>query len=566
MRILVGLAMAGLLLAAACTDGGQGPLVPEPVEAVVIEPDSVELVVGGSQALAVAVYGRNGRVLEGRTVTWTMDVGAVVSVDAAGVVTGLAEGVVTLTATSEGKSGRATVVAHADAEPVDPISIQTESLAEAIEGQGYSQQLEAVGGSGSYSWVLAAGSLPAGLTLSPTGMISGTPVGPGTSSFRVRATDSGGRSATADLSLPVVQALAVHTWSLPDAEVGADYAAQLQAVGGRGTLTWSLTGEAASWLTVSSAGALSGTPVASGPSTVTVAVADESGQQATRQLPIVVRAPLAVAASTLPAATQGRPYAAQLVATGGDGVYTWTLENGALPTGVALTTSGALTGTPADGGEFTFTAQVTDGAGRVATGSLSLTVERAPTIQTGSLPPGDVGQPYTAQLEATGGTGAHTWSVAEGALPDGLTLSSNGVISGTPTMVGSSTFTVRVTDQAAATHSRELTVVIAQIEELTNGVAVTGIDGEAGSIRYYVIEVPTGATQLTIATSGGTGDVDLYIRRGALPQEYVYDCRPFRPGNEETCTVTTPAAGAWYIMLRGYAAYADVRLLASHDG
>ncbi len=450
--------------------------------------------------------------------------------------------------------------------PVDTISIETESLAEAIEGVAYSQQLAVVGGTGGYSWVLAAGSLPTGLTISPTGLISGTPVGAGTSSFRVRATDSGGRSATADLSIPVVQALAVHTWTLPDASVGEDYAAALQAVGGRGTLTWSVTGEAASWLAVSSAGALSGTPTASGASTVTVAVADESGQQATRELPIMVRAPLAVAAVSLPAATQGRAYAAQLVATGGDGVYTWTLESGALPTGVVLTTGGALSGTPADGGEFTFTVQVTDGADRVATRSLSLTVERAPTIQTGGLPPGDVGEPYTAQLDATGGTGAYTWSVTDGALPDGLTLSSSGAISGTPTTVGSSAFTVRVTDEAAATHSRALTVVIAQIEELTDGVEVTGIGGEAGSTRYYAIEVPTGATQLTVATSGGTGDVDLYIRRGALPQEFVYDCRPFLPGNEETCTVASPAAGYWYIMLRGHAAYADVRLVASHDG
>jgi serine protease len=254
------------------------------------------------------------------------------------------------------------------------------------------------------------------------------------------------------------------------------------------------------------------------------------------------------------------------VATGGDGVYTWTLESGALPPGIALTTGGALTGMPSGGGEFTFAAQVTDGGGRVATRSLSVTVERAPTIQTGSLPPGDVGEPYAAQLDATGGTGAYSWSVIDGALPDGLTLSSTGAISGVPTRVGSSTFTARVTDEAAATHSRTFTIVIAPIEDMSNGVAVTGIGGDAGSTRYYAVEVPTGATQLTIATSGGTGDVDLYIRRGALPQEYVYDCRPFRPGNEEICTVASPAAGSWYIMLRGYAAYAGVRLVASHDG
>ncbi len=85
------------------------------------------------------------------------------------------------------------------------------------------------------------GSLPSGLTLAPAGSISGTAIAPGTSSFRVRATDADGRNATADLSIAVVQALAVHTASLTYAVAGEDYSAELQSVGGRGTHTWSLT-------------------------------------------------------------------------------------------------------------------------------------------------------------------------------------------------------------------------------------------------------------------------------------------------------------------------------------
>lgn len=452
-------------------------------------------------------------------------------------------------------------------DPFDPVSIETESLAEAIEGQGYSQQLEASGGSGGYGWVLAAGSLPSGLTLTPGGAISGTATAPGTSSFRIRATDGAGQTATADLSIAVLQTLAIHTGSLAEGVVGEGYSAQLQAVGGRGTYTWSVTGgDASSWLAISSVGALSGTPVGSGASTVTVAVADESGQEAVRQLPIVVLDPLAVAPSDLPAATQGRAYAAQLVATGGDGVYTWSVESGTLPTGVALANGGALTGSPEDAGTFAFTALVTDGADRIATRSISLTVEPAPTIQTGSLPPGDMGVAYTAELVATGGTGTYSWSLVDGALPDGLTLAAGGAISGTPTTLGSATFTVQVTDEAPSSHMRELTIVVADIDELTSGVPVTGIAGEAESVRYYAIEVPTGATQLTVAISGGTGDGDLYVRESALPGEFAYDCRPLRQGNEETCTMASPAAGAWYIMLRGYTAYTGVTLVATHDG
>ncbi len=464
------------------------------------------------------------------------------------------------------------VVVSCGDNPIDPIasiSIETQSLAEAVEGLSYSQQLEAVGGIGPYSWLLTAGSLPAGVTLAPSGTISGVPVAPGTSSFRIRATDAGGRTATADLAISVTQTLALHTSTLPDAVVGAEYALQLEAVGGRGSRTWSVTGgSAAGWLSVSSAGRLTGVPAASGSFAVTVSVADESGQQATRQLVIVVLDPVGVAAISLPTATEGRIYAAQLVATGGDGVYTWLVEGGTLPTGITLGSVGDLTGTSAVAGSFTFTVRVTDRGDRSATRALTLTVERAPTIQTTSLPPGEPGKPYSQQLVATGGSGTLTWRVTEGALPPGLTFSANGAVSGTPTTLGSATFTVQVTDEASASHTQVFRIVVAEVQVLVNGVPATGIEDGAGTVRYYSIEVPNGVAQLTIAISGGTGDVDLYVRRGDLPQLYVYDCRPLREGNAEICTFTAPflTAGQWYIMLRGYTDYAGVSLVVNHDG
>lgn len=461
------------------------------------------------------------------------------------------------------------VVSCGDSDPTAPvgsISIVTGSLAEAIEGQGYSQQLTATGGTGGYSWVLAAGSLPVGMTLVPGGTIFGMPVGSGTASFRVRATDAGGATATADFSITVIQALAVHTVNLPDAVVGEEYVAQLQAVGGRGAHAWSVSGgSAASWLSVTSGGALSGTATASGAFTVQVTVGDESGQMAAREFPIVVLEPVAVAAISLPTATQGRVYAAQLVATGGDGLYDWAVDGGELPTGMELARAGALTGTPEEAGAFTFVVRVTDGADRTATRSLTLTVVRAPTIRTSVLPPGEIGVAYAAALEATGGTGAYTWSVTSGTLPDDLSLSADGRISGTPTALGSASISVQVTDEASASHARAFTIVVADIQALTSEVAVTGIAGDAESVRYYWIEVPEGSSLLTVSVSGGTGDVDLYLRHGALPGEYTYDCRPLRQGNEETCARTSPDAGGWYVMLRGFAAYTDVRLIATHE-
>ncbi len=99
---------------------------------------------------------------------------------------------------------------------------------------------------------------------------------------------------------------------------------------------------------------------------------------------------------------------------------------------------------------------------------------------------------------------------------------------------------------------------------LTNGVSVTGISGSTGSQRFYTITVPAGRPSLTITTSGGTGDVDLYTRRGSRPTTTTYDCRPFRTGNAETCTVTNPAAGTYFILLNAYSTYSGVSLRATY--
>ncbi len=86
---------------------------------------------------------------------------------------------------------------------------------------------------------------------------------------------------------------------------------------------------------------------------------------------------------------------------------------------------------------------------------------------------------------------------------------------------------------------------------LTNGVAVTGLSGALGSDAFYQIVVPSGQDSLEIVTSGGTGDVDLYVKQGAQPTTTSYDYRSWNNGNNETVDVNKPAAGTWYITLHG---------------
>jgi vibriolysin len=101
---------------------------------------------------------------------------------------------------------------------------------------------------------------------------------------------------------------------------------------------------------------------------------------------------------------------------------------------------------------------------------------------------------------------------------------------------------------------------------LTNGVAVSGLSASTGTWKHFKITVPSGQSQLQIVMSGGTGDADMYVKRGAQPTSTVYDYRPFLTGNNETVTVANPVAGDWYISLYAYSSYASVTLKATYTG
>jgi serine protease len=101
---------------------------------------------------------------------------------------------------------------------------------------------------------------------------------------------------------------------------------------------------------------------------------------------------------------------------------------------------------------------------------------------------------------------------------------------------------------------------------LTSGTPLTGRSAGEGSETVYRIVVPSGATSLVVATSGGTGDLDLYVRQGDEPTEASNDCASEGGDNDEVCAIDSPAAGTWYIMLQGFEAYSGVTLVASVTG
>ena len=99
---------------------------------------------------------------------------------------------------------------------------------------------------------------------------------------------------------------------------------------------------------------------------------------------------------------------------------------------------------------------------------------------------------------------------------------------------------------------------------LSNGVARTGLSGAKGSQVVYRIDVPAGAGRLSLRTTGGSGDVTLYVKRGAPATPQDYHCRSARPGTDESVVLNRPAAGSWYVTVVGRTAYRGVSVLGSY--
>lgn len=149
----------------------------------------------------------------------------------------------------------------------------------------------------------------------------------------------------------------------------------------------------------------------------------------------------------------------------GQGPYSWTVVQGSLPTGLTLSQSGALTGTLSGSGNFNFSLQVTDANGLVAQRGFGITVGVSNNITWGALilPDGQVGVSYNFDLKSlvSGGVEPYTFTVSSGVLPDGVNLTTNGVLSGVPQTVGVTFVNFRVEsfgNTGAATNGVNITI------------------------------------------------------------------------------------------------------------
>ncbi len=337
-------------------------------------------------------------------------------------------------------------------------------------GVAFSQLLAAtdVGNSSyAFTWRLASGSLPAGLTLSSIGVISGAPSATGTFSFVVSATDLCGYIAQKQFTLTICPGpLGIAASSaLPSGATGTTYSQLLSACCGTPPYLWALeAGTLPTGLALSSSGAITGTPTAAGTSTFTATVTDATSATASQPFTLTVNlSPLAIStASPLPPGVAGTAYSQTLTAAGGVSPYTWQLTSGSLPPLLTLSSTGVISGVPATPGFSAFTITVTDSASHTTSQAFSLTITLGPLAITtlATLPVGVVGASYSQTLAATGGVPPYTWQVKLGAWPPGLVFSSGGAITGAPSQVGSFSFTVQATDSSSASVSRVFTLLV----------------------------------------------------------------------------------------------------------
>lgn len=194
--------------------------------------------------------------------------------------------------------------------------------------------------------------------------------------------------------------------------------------------------------------------------------------------------PLVIGPAALPAAVVNVPYTATLTSTGGLGPFTWALASGTLPPGLSISTAGVISGTPTVLGTTNFVVQVTDSqtpTAAVDMASQTITVNPTLSITTTSLTAGSVGVPYSVSLTASGGVAPYTWTLTSGSLPAGLTLSTSGLLAGTPTNQEAQTFTVQVSDSQtpASTASTPLSLTISGPTGRLNGNYVFSFSGYA---------------------------------------------------------------------------------------
>ncbi|HZU95264.1 MAG TPA: putative Ig domain-containing protein, partial [Planctomycetota bacterium] len=289
-------------------------------------------------------------------------------------------------------------------------------------------------------------------TMTLAGVYSGTPTATGTYTFNVTATNTAGSTTvpytqTINVLSPTITA----PLSLDDGFAGVATSTTFQATGSP-PITWSISaGTLPPGIGLTPGGVYSGTPTVAGVYTFSITAANTGGSntlayvQQIGPLPPTIISPL-----TLQGDVQGVTTSTQFQAYGTKPLV-WSVSSGSLPPGIAFTASGLYSGTPTATGSYTFRISATNIYGVDSITYTQMILPPTPPTITGPPSPittATVGVPFSVSFTASGDP-PPTWSVQAGAVPSGLVLGTDGVLSGTPTVAGVFTFTVAAANIAA---------------------------------------------------------------------------------------------------------------------
>ncbi|RIV17924.1 DUF11 domain-containing protein [Fibrisoma montanum] len=323
------------------------------------------------------------------------------------------------------------------------LTVTNPTVTTATQGVAFSQPFTASGGSGSFSFSLAGGTLPTGLTLTAGGVLSGTPTVEGNFPLTVRATDvlgcvGVGPTYNLTVTAPLGGQPSITGFAAVDNSVcvgsPVSFTASIGNVTGfySFTLTDGVTTLANS--TSMSAFSRSLTPTQTGPLTVTL-IAGDNGFTSTATTTITVNAlPNAGLVNNGPLTCSQT--SVTLTASGGT---SYSFSGGALQLGSSNRTTVSAAGS--------YSVSVTDANGCVSSASTTVTSTTAVvSVANPTTTAVAVNTPFSQSFVASGGVGPYSYSLASGSLPTGLSLSTAGVLSGTPSQGGSFTITVRARD------------------------------------------------------------------------------------------------------------------------
>ncbi len=478
--------------------------------------------------------------------------------------------------------------------------LSTQFLGKGVRNQPYEGQLQGVYGQTPYTFSVIGGNFPSGLQMSNSGLVSGTPLTAGSFTFQVQLRDALGATASGPVTLNIddlglkmnlfpyggaakgepfrfafflsggvpyysCKALTAslprdflitqvppkfevtftpattgvmevqiqcsdatysdtvsHTFQinvfekpfgfkstqLPKAFVGIPYQFQFEIYGDVSAARFGQTDSSvallAMGLQIDPKGLMTGVPLRAGSLSFVITAYDGFETQISQAFKFDIEAPsLRIETSSLPTASLGQAYQTKLVATGGPEPFVFALQSGTLPQGLSLSSDGQIRGTPTQGGSFNFAASVRDGLQKSAQVALTLTVTGTPiTITTTALPAGVIGVAYQQSISVSGGISPYQYQWIGATVP-GLSLSTAGILSGTPTQAGTYPISIRVTDAVGLIANASLSLQV------------------GSRPRVSVFAPPDGLLQhlyqFAFSAEGGRSPMRWSVKSGTLP-------------------------------------------------